>query len=137
MAKRKKMGLSSPPRPPKPNVSGTVKTKVERRANELVESVIKPTHIKPPPVDKRFNYLVDISTKWYRNYFYFSAKYHCPGPNAIAPFFEDGFARLEYVGDDTFNVSYMRHTGQWWEIYSELSLEECLRAIGDEPHFIP
>jgi hypothetical protein len=137
MAKLKKTWLPSPTKRSKPMVPQTVKTEVERRGNALVEVMIKPKHIKPPPKDMRFNYLVDISTKWYRNYFYFYAKYHCPGPNAIAPFFETGFARLEYVGADTFNLSYMRHTGQWWEIYNGLSLEECLKAIQDEPHFIP
>jgi len=60
-----------------------------------------------------------------------------PGPHAIAPFFEVGFARMEYIGDHQFNLSYMRHTEQWWEIYTELSLDECLAAIREEPHFIP
>ncbi|MBI1748045.1 MAG: hypothetical protein HYR55_15870 [Acidobacteria bacterium] len=137
MVKRKKMWLPSPPRRPKSKLPETVKTEVERRANELVASVIKPKHVNHPPVDQRFNYLVDISTKWYRNYFYFYAKYHCPAPNAITPFFETGFARMEYVGDNTFSLSYMRHTEQWWEIYAGLSLDECLRAIAEEPHFIP
>ena len=60
-----------------------------------------------------------------------------PGPNAISPFFEARFARLEYLADDNYNLSYMRHTGQWWEIYRDLSLEECLSAVRDEPHFLP
>ena len=112
MAKRKKMWLASPPKSPKPKMLGTVKMEVEQRLNELVESLIKPKHIKFPPVDTRFNYLVDISTRWYRNYFYFNAKYHFPGANAIEPFFETGFARMEYVGVDTFNLLYMRHTAR-------------------------
>ena len=48
-----------------------------------------------------------------------------PGPNAISPYFEARFARLEYLADDNYNLSYMRHTGQWWEIDRDLSLEEC------------
>jgi hypothetical protein len=75
-----------------------VKADVERKAAELVEKVLKPQHIKPPPEDVRFNYIVDIYTRWRGNYFYFCAKYHSPGPNAISPFFEVKFARLEYVG---------------------------------------
>jgi hypothetical protein len=35
------------------------------------------------------------------------------------------------------NLSYMRHTGQWWEIFRELSLNECIEAINDMPHFTP
>ncbi|MCZ6872560.1 MAG: hypothetical protein O7G88_03360 [bacterium] len=137
MANRKKSWLPNTPKRPKSQVPPAIKAEVEHRGNTLVESVIKPKHIKSPPDDADFNYLVDIYTKWYRQYFYFYAKYHCPSPSAMAPDFETGFARLEYTGSGTFNLSYMRHTEQWWEIYSGLSLEECFEAIEDEPHFIP
>lgn len=97
--------------------------------------MIKPKHIKPLPADSGFNYLADIYTKWVRHYFYFYATYHCPSPRALAPSFDTGFARLEYIGGESFNLSYMRHTRKWWELYDGLSLEDCLSAIGDEPHF--
>ena len=137
MAKGRKMWVFSLPKQSKPKVPDAVKTNVEAKANDLIETVLKPNHIKPPSGDERFNYIVDIYSKWYRSYFYFCAKYACPGPNAISPFFETKFARLEYVDNECFNLSYMRHTGQWWEIYTELSLDESLDAIRDEPHFLP
>jgi len=137
MAKRQKIWGYSPKRQPRPKVPEAVKADLEAKANELVNSIIKPMHVKPPCEDEQFNYIVDIYSKWYRNYFYFCSKYACPGPNAISPFFEAKFARLEYIGNGRFNLSYMRHTGKWWEIYPELSLEECLAAIRDEPHFLP
>lgn len=31
---------------------------------------------------------------------------------------------MEYVGDNKFNLSYMRHTEQWWELYEGLLLDE-------------
>ena len=134
---RRKMWVFSPPKRSKPKVPDIIKANVETKANELTETVLKPNHIKPPSGDERFNYIVDIYSKWYRNYFYFCVRYACPGPNAISPVFEARFARLEYVGNERFNLSYMRHTGQWWEIYTELSLVNCLDAIRDEPHFLP
>ena len=114
-----------------------VKVELEQKANTLVETALKPTHVKPPPEDARFNYIVDIYTKWYRNYFYFCAKYHVPGPNAIEPFFEAKFARMEYTGNDRFALSFMRYTEQWVELYRDLSMDECLSAIRDEPFFYP
>ena len=137
MAGVKKAWWFKPQRELKPGVPDSVKAGVERKCNELVETVLKPGHIKPLPEDKRFNYLVDIYTKWYRNYFYFCAKYCSPHPDAISPFVEDKFARLEYAGEDRFNLSYMRHTGQWFEIFSEITLEECIEAIKEMPHFMP
>jgi len=114
-----------------------VKRDVETRAHAFIASVLKPKHLTPAPQDADFNYIVDISMKWYRNYFYFCATYCSPGPYAIAPSFETQFARLEYVGDQQFHLSYMRHTGQWWELYTALSVGACFEAIRDEPHFLP
>ena len=136
MAKSKKMWVYSPPKPPKPKVPESVKAEVEKKAIELVEFTLKPK-IEPPPKDECFNYLVDIYTKWHRNYLYFCSKYCSPDPNAISPHFETRFARLEYTGEDRFILSYMRHTGKWWELYEGLTLDECLKAIRDEPHFMP
>jgi hypothetical protein len=136
MSKRQKRWVYSPPRPPKPKVPEVTKTEVTKAAEELVEAILKPQYIKPPSKDERFKYIVDIYTKWYRNY-YFCAKYTCPGPNAISPSFESKFARMEYVGDSRFHLSFMRHTEEWVELYQGLSLNECLEAIREEPCFQP
>ncbi len=102
----------------------------------MIESELKPRFVKPPPEDLHWNYIVDISSKWYRSYFYFCAQYRCPAPNCISEFFEVKFARLEYVGKDRFNLSYMRHTEQWWELYTDLPLESCfLDIIRSDPNF--
>ena len=137
MAKRQRTWVYSPLKQAKPKLPSAVKANVTAEVNDLIDTVLKPTHVKPPSGDERFNYIVDIYSKWYRNYFYFCSKYACHGPNAISPCFEAKFARLDYIGNGRFNLAYMRHTGKWCEVYSELSLEECLAAIRDEPHFLP
>lgn len=114
-----------------------VKTSLVEQANHLIESDLKPRQVKLKATASDFNYIVDIFVKWHRSYFYFCAKYRCPAPDRITEFFETKFARMEYVGDDSFNLSYMRHTEQWWEIYHGLSLQRCLEAIRKEPHFLP
>jgi hypothetical protein len=114
-----------------------LKAEVQARADHLVETELKPRHIHPPREEEPFNYIIDLSTKWYRSFFYFCATYRCPGPNALSPFFEVRFARLEYRGNRRFALAYLRHTGQWWELYPDLSLDECLAAIRDEPHYLP
>ena len=118
-------------------VPGAVKMAVQIKANELIETVLKPKHVKPPAKDERFNYIADIYTKWYRHYFYFCARYRVPGPNAVSPLFEEKFGRLEYVGHDRFNLSYMRHTEEWWEFGTGLSLDQCLAHLKDDPLFQP
>ena len=53
MTKPKKMWVYSPPKPPNPKVPESLKTEVEEKAGELVESV-KKSRIKPPPRNPRF-----------------------------------------------------------------------------------
>jgi len=134
---RKKMWVYSPSKPPKPKVPESVKSDLKKKADKLIETVMKPQYVKEPPKDMVFNYIVDIFSKWYRNYFYFGAKYNCPSPNAISPSFESKFARMEYLENGNFNLSYMRHTQQWWEIYSDLPMDECLKLIEEGGQFMP
>jgi hypothetical protein len=98
---------------------------------------MKPEHVKPASTTDDFNYIADIYCKWYRNYFYFCATYNCPSPNAIYPSFETKFARMEYVADNRFNLAFMRHTEQWAEVAQDISMEECLTMISEDPIFTP
>ena len=126
-----------PQKPPKPKLPDQIKAEVAHAAEKLISDGLRPTHVKPPPQEDKFNYVVEILTKWHGNYFYFIAKYACPGPNALSPFFDTKFARMEYAGDNRFHLSYMRHTGQWVELYQDLPLGECLNRIAQEPYFLP
>ena len=138
MAKKQpKRWVNSPPKAAKPSVPDGIKTAVEAKAKELIDTVLKPQHVKPPPKNARFNYIIDIGAKWYRNYLYFFSTYACPGPNALSPMFESKFARMEYVGNSRFNLSFMRHTGQWVELFTDMSVDECVKAIRDDPWFQP
>jgi hypothetical protein len=114
-----------------------IKPEVDQKANDLIENVLKPKHIEPLPKGHQLNYLVDITTKWLGSKCYFVSIYRSPGPNAISPTFETKFARLEYVGDAKFNLAFMRHTGQWVQLYEGLSVDECLQAIRNDPWFQP
>lgn len=137
MKRRQKVWVYSPPKPLKPKVPENIQAEVETKAKELIESFLKPNYIKPPMEDMNFSYVVDIYAKCYRSYFHFCAKYASPGPYAISPFFETKFARMEYMGNSLFNLSYMRHTEQWFKLFTDLSIDECLAMIKDDPHFLP
>jgi hypothetical protein len=139
MAKKQKMWVYSPSKPLAPKVSANTKVIVQQKAGELVDRVLKPKHIQPPPAPDQFqhNYIADIYTKWYRHYFYFCAEYCVPGPNTLMPYFEAKFARLEYIKDNQFNLAFKRYTGEWVEVYPNLSLEQCLTAVENDPFFHP
>ena len=114
-----------------------IKREVQRRAQDLIDSTLKPRYIQPPDKKAKFNYLVGLHTKWHGPFFYFCSTYCSLGPKALSPSFESRFARLQYAGYRRFNLAYFRHTGRWWEIAQLLSLEECLSWIEDGSVFTP
>jgi hypothetical protein len=137
MAKRQWTWVASPKRAPKPMLPDHLKAEVQDMATALVEEFLKPEFIKPPPKNWRWNYIIDVSTKWHRSFFYFIATYRSRGPTAIKPTFEAPFARLEYIGKRRFNLAYMRHTDNWWEVYEDLTPNKCLKIIRENPVFQP
>jgi hypothetical protein len=139
MARRKKIWLPSSPTKPEPRIPEALKAVLTEKANVLIETKLKPWKLDLDKAfkEKGFNYVVDVYTTWWRSYFYFCSRYRCPGPNAINEYFEARFTRMKYVGDRLFNLAYMRHTGQWWEVYEGLTLEECLETIEREQIFWP
>jgi hypothetical protein len=52
-----------------------------------------------------------------------------PKTNAISGYFEIRFARFEHAGGEKFNMAYMRHTVHRWEIFQDLTLDQCLQEI--------
>ncbi len=118
MAKQKKIwGFN----PKGAKVPDSTKSKMSDLAARIIEKDLKPQYIKSRRNNKKFNYIEDIYTKWHRNFFYFCAKYISPGENSIAPEFESKFARLEYLSTGKYNLAYLRHTGQWWEVEKNIS----------------
>ena len=119
-------------------VSASLKAEVEARAKDLIDTVLKPKHVKSPTVGQEFNYIIDIGAKWYRNYFYFFSTYACPVPNALSPTFESKFARMEPLGGGKFALYFMRYTGkEWVGIGDALSVDESMKAIQDDAWFVP
>jgi hypothetical protein len=129
--------MFSPGKKHKESLPGTVKDEVDTKSRELIETVLKPKHVEPPPEGRQLNYITDITTKWIGSTCYFISIYACPGPNALSPTFETKFARMEYVGNAKFALSFMRHTGQWVRLYEGLGVDECMKAIRDDPWFAP
>lgn len=111
------------------------KSSIESRCQPLIKK-LKSQYVLENP-KKEFNYLVDIYLKWYRNYLYFCEKYKSESTNRIADEFEEKFVRLKCTKRDKYEFSYMRHTGQWFLVTYDLSLDECLEMIEDTPTFHP
>ena len=136
MAKKKapKLWLPTASKAANPKIPDLEKQQVEEKCQAFIEKK-KPQWVQP--ADDKWGYVYDVYGKWYRSYFYFCATYRYEDPEATMPESEVRFARLEYAGPDWFHLSYFRHTGQWWEVYRNLSLKECLHTIEHEQLFWP
>jgi hypothetical protein len=60
MANIRKMWSFSPSKQSKLKVPDTVKADVETKANDLIETVLKPNYIKSHSEDERFNYIAMV-----------------------------------------------------------------------------
>jgi hypothetical protein len=81
MAKPRKAWIFSPGQS-KASLPGTLKDEVDTKARELIESVLKPKHLQPPPKGSQLNYIEDITTKWLGSKCYFVSIYE-GGPHSL------------------------------------------------------
>jgi hypothetical protein len=85
----------------------------------------------------KFNYPVAIYGKWHGNKYRFITRFRSNHRGSVGEEFEAPFARLEYVGPNRFDLSYHRHTGEWFCLYQAVSLKEGLQLIEEDGHFHP
>ena len=130
MPKQRKASTFSPGKKPKTALPDTLKDEVDTKARELIETVLKPKHVQPPPTGHQLNYITDITTKWLGSKCYFVSIFAGP--------FETKFARMEYAGDGKFALYAMRYTGkEWVGVLDALSVDDCMKAIQDDAWFAP
>ena len=102
----------------------------------LIES-FKKNYIKTernPHIDI---YTIDIYTKWYRNSFYFCELSKSESPYRIKDEFESKFLKLQYISENQFELFYSRHTGQWFLVARNVTLEACQEMILANPVYHP
>lgn len=122
--------------PPKCKLSKWEKEARVALAETFLRTFYRPKFVRPPPEDPQLNYVVDFSVGWHGAYLRFTAKYACPGPNALTPFFEVPFARLGYFGGlDRYNLWARRHNDQWIVLAEDLKLTDCFAEMRANPWF--
>ncbi len=116
--------------------SPTEKEAITVACEKLISGFLIPKFL-PEIRPTQFNYGVAIFGKWHGNMYRFITRYRSDHPNSIALEFDAPFTRLEYVNKDCFDLSYMRHTGQWYRLFERLSLTDALETIEKMEHFHP
>jgi hypothetical protein len=117
---------------PRPEEKSAITTACE----SLIADVLLPKYL-PEVTPSEFNYPIAIYGKWHSNKYRFITRYRSDQPSSFTPEFEAPFARLEYVSHNRFNLSYHRHTGEWYCLYQWITLNEALALIADGMYFQP
>ena len=133
--KNTKRWMLSPEKDSKPKLSESEKISIRNYFQPLVDE-FKRLYIKENP-NKEDNYLIDVYSKWYQNYFYLCEKFKSEHPNRLVDEFEEKFVRLKFTGVNQFEFSYFRHTGQWFLVADGLTMEDCRDMILSNPNFQP
>ncbi len=117
-----------------PTADKRQKDVISKQFEPVVEQLKK--HLQPLPEPQVCNHCIDVFSKWRGNYFYIMQKYKV-GENGYKDFFDAGIARLEYYGENRFNLSYFRHTRKWKPLfmYRDISFEAAKKAILEDPMF--
>ena len=104
--------------------------------NKLLADVLLPRYL-PTIKPTEFNYPIGLLGKWLGNKYRFLTHYRSGFPENLGEEFEVPFTRLEFVKSGYFDLSYYRHTGEWYRLLTHLSLEETLKTIAEGGHFAP
>jgi hypothetical protein len=112
------------------------KTVIGIACQTFIDKVLKPRFLPEIRVAP-FNYPVDIRGGFHGRNYRFMQRYRSGFDDNLGWEFDAAFCRLEYVGRDRFDVSWHRHTGQWFCLYRGRSLAEALELIERDGHLHP
>jgi hypothetical protein len=90
-----------------------------------------------PSRDPRHYYPADIRGGFHGRNYRFMQRYRSGFDDNLGSEFDAAFCRLEYLRRDRFDVSWHRHTGQWFCLYRERTLAEALELIERDGHLHP
>ena len=115
-----------------PTATPAQKLAIEKDFEPIIEAIKK--NLQPLPEPQEYNHCIDIFGKWRGNHYSIMQKFKT-GKNAMVEYFDVGLARLEYYGQDRFNLAYFRHTGQWFTIFENISTEDAKKTILEDTWF--
>jgi hypothetical protein len=108
----------------------------------FIREVLKPRFLREiTPAEEiamtDWNYVIDIHGAWTAGRYRFMQRYRSAFPHNRGYEFGAPFARIDRMGPDQFDIKWMRHTGQWWPVYSGKTLAEALHILETDPVLRP
>ncbi len=108
------------------------KSDIAAACRRFIDERLKPRFLNETrPTD--FNYPVDLQGRWRGRFYSFLTRYRSGFAETLGEEFDAPFARLDPIEEKPdqvlFDVMWPRHTGQFWPLRSEVTLEEAFEII--------
>ena len=97
-------------------------------ACERLIAEMKARHLPVAGRPAPFGVPIDIRGRWRTEAYSFVVRFRSGFPENEGEEYEVPFARVDHF-NGRFAVQWMRHTGRWWCLRSELTLEEALHML--------
>lgn len=111
------------------------KAAIAASCDRFIAETLKPRFL-PAIRPTQFNYPVDIFGRWRGSKYSFVTRYRSGFPDNAGEEFDAAFTRLDHLEECStetrFDIMWHRHTGQWFRLFSSVTLEEALRLIENE-----
>ena len=131
---RQKIWMERTPRPKLPGE--TEKRAIIAACETFIRDVLKPRFLPEiSPTD--WNYVIDIRGAWAGGRYRFMQRYRSGMEHNRGEEFDAPFARIDRMERDSFDIYWMRHTGQWWRLYTRVTLPEALRILESDSVLYP
>ena len=108
------------------------KAAISAACENLIATVLKPRYL-PEIRATKHNYPVDLFGRWRGSKYSFIVRFRSGFAENAGEEFDAAFARLDHIEESAeenrFDVMWHRHTGQWWRVYSSVTLEDGLSLI--------
>ena len=115
-----------PARPP--TVDEAEKRAIIAACEAFIANVLKPRFL-PRITPTQWNYVIDIHGAWAAGRYRFMQRYRSAWRTIAARSSTRPSPASTVWGRDRFDIHWMRHTGKWWKLYSNVTLAEALHIL--------
>lgn len=94
----------------------------------FIRDVLKPRFL-PEIRPTEWNYVIRIHGAWAAGRYRFIQRYRSGMEHNRGEEFDAPFARIDRIGQDRFDIYWMRHTGKWRRLHAGVTFVEALRIL--------
>ncbi|MBK2124848.1 hypothetical protein [Fangia hongkongensis] len=121
---RKRGWYATPEKPTNKKLTATEKSYIE---SHFAKKITLANQRFEAHQEEKYNAPTCAYIKWYRSYMYICI--HFERANDPDSGFEEKTGRMHFHEDGSASLAYMRHTGQWWTVHSDIAIDSAIETM--------